>query len=566
MAKSYFVLETKKKRGTESSDSVWDVSLTKNHITENVADLFYEYLESSLGTISYFKVKDVLNDLKSAKNNNSRNVALGILISKVGGKEVLGGYVDSAWKALNDDLLLDVQNGRSGYSTDEYNAFYKGVTIKPENSHLVYAKEKDYAVSQGIDLKPYKKSSVTTNNEEIPLENTTNGTDNNGTDNNGTAPNNEHVVEESNNSQSQQTTNSTQPEQATNNEQAQTTSQTNNGEQPQNTNTNPGETPTPVAGNNETASQRAKLTPAESKAAGKYNRVSNFFGRHSALLTITVLALGIVGSAFIPSTFFATSVMSLMVLAGVGWLTSFLVMTVTPVKHAKRRSKLREKISKDCVSTNKMLNSFNSDFNSMEMSARGNHNSQARESAYRGRQNLQNAVNRLNSALTHQEELYDIIKQRRIRFTDNGKYGKARKLENMPVAIKNFISTFVRCELAVREYNDKIDSINERFNLDIQKETLTNWNELKEKVYRYYPNELNEYYERFGYTRDQGEEECPRRVSSTGEALRVYDFEAERQEPVAPNSEIEPENVTESTAEHTATATSENNEEFTDLP
>ena len=552
MAKSYFVLETKKKRGTESSDSVWDVSLTKNHITENVADLFYEYLESSLGTISYFKVKDVLNDLKSAKNNNSRNVALGILISKVGGKEVLGGYVDSAWKALNDDLLLDVKNGRSGYSTDEYNAFYNGVTVKPENSHLIYAKEKDYAVSQGIDLKPYKKSSVTTNNEEIPLENTTNGTDNNGT-----APNNEHVVEESNNSQSQQTTN---------NEQAQTTSQTNNGEQPQNTNTNPGETPTPVAGNNETASQRAKLTPAEPKAAGKYNRVSNFFGRHSALLTITVLALGIVGSAFIPSTFFATSVMSLMVLAGVGWLTSFLVMTVTPVKHAKRRSKKKKKISKDCVSTNKMLNSFNSDFNSMEMSARGNHNSQARESAYRGRQNLQNAVNRLNSALTHQEELYDIIKQRRIRFTDNGKYGKARKLENMPVAIKNFISTFVRCELAVREYNDKIDSINERFNLDIQKETLTNWNELKEKVYRYYPNELNEYYERFGYTRDQGEEECPRRVSSTGEALRVYDFEAERQEPVAPNSEIEPENVTESTAEHTATATSENNEEFTDLP
>ena len=545
MAKSYFVLETKKKRGTESSDSVWDVSLTKNHITENVADLFYEYLESSLGTISYFKVKDVLNDLKSAKNNNSRNVALGILISKVGGKEVLGGYVDSAWKALNDDLLLDVQNGRSGYSTDEYNAFYNGVTVKPENSHLVYVKEKDYAVSQGIDLKPYKKSSVTTNNEEIPLEN---------------------VVEESNNSQSQQTTNSTQPEQATNNGQAQSNSQTNNGEQPQNTNTNPGETPTPVAGNNETASQRAKLTPAESKAAGKYNRVSNFFGRHSALLTITVLALGIVGSAFIPSTFFATSVMSLMVLAGVGWLTSFLVMTVTPVKHAKRRSKLREKISKDCVSTNKMLNSFNSDFNSMEMSARGNHNSQARESAYRGRQNLQNAVNRLNFALTHQEELYDIIRQRRIRFTDSGKYGKARKLENMPVAIKNFISTFVRCELAVREYNDKIDSINERFNLDIQKETLANWNEIKEKVYRYYPNELNEYYERFGYTRDQGEAECPRRVSSTGEALRAYDFETERTEVLAPNSEIEPEAVSETAAEHTETATSENNEEFTDLP
>ena len=108
MAKSYYILESKKVNGTSERDTTWEVKLISKNVTETVADLFYDYLAQEMGTLSYFKVSDEIKALRQA-NKTSRQTALGILAGKIGSFDILIGYVDHATKRLNNDLIADIE-------------------------------------------------------------------------------------------------------------------------------------------------------------------------------------------------------------------------------------------------------------------------------------------------------------------------------------------------------------------------------------------------------------------------------------------------------------------------
>jgi hypothetical protein len=258
--------------------------------------------------------------------------------------------------------------------------------------------------------------------------------------------------------------------------------------------------------------------------------------------------------AFTPGTFWATSLFSLMLVGFSVWAVTFSLMTFVPgLKHAKQREMYRSKIDNCATKSNTLVADYNKNMNialnqagitlcDLQIAVKGE--GADKETAMRkvktalascnknkllralesSKQSLQNAINQLYStnskgvvvgALRHQEELYDEINARRNMYERAGRIAKVQKYDKMPVALRNYIATYARCEQAVIEINRNIEYLRE-CGLDVEKPHFENWDTVKEKTRRYYAGALNSYYEEFHYERDGK----PLRINSAGERIR----------------------------------------------
>lgn len=275
-------------------------------------------------------------------------------------------------------------------------------------------------------------------------------------------------------------------------------------------------TPTPVA----TATEK-RVAAAEKKSA-KYSRFWNYMGRNGHWLTGLGLLAFAVGVAFATT---GAGLLGIVMYSAITVLSATIVVSATPLRHARTRSKIREKIYKATNKTFTNLKEFHKTMRVVSQNACSKHPTQAGTNLKKAQNYLQTAVNALNNALIQQQNLYDSVKARSGRVSS----AKAIKLQSMPIALQHFLRAFIETEQAIHRYNDDVAAINKTEGYALTAERLTAWNELKEKVLKYYPGELNKEYKELGITRKSG---CPTRVAGDGKKLDPTDFEAET--PVAP--------------------------------
>ena len=578
MAKSYYILESKKVNGTIDRDTSWEVKLTSKNVTEGVAELFYEYLAEEMGTVAYFKVSNEIQALRTA-NKTSRQTALGLLAGKVGSFEILIGYVDHATKTLNNDLIEDVEQGKNGLSKEEYNEFYAGVKVKPENSHWLYFKAKTFAQENNIPLAPFKKTTTVQSNEEVvPVDagvvvNNSNPDEvvvNNGNpdgvvvtsgnpDGVVTSGNPDGVVVTSGNPDGVVTSGNPDGVVVTSGNPDGVVVTSGNPDGVVVTSGNPDEVVVPT-GDPVVTPKPQDTNPKEREDAAKYNPTAGFMRQHvSAIGTIMLLAT-IAALAFTPGTFWATSLLSLLAINLGYWATSFSIMTFVPgIRHAIQRDALRAKIDKCATKSNSHVSNYNNNMNvalsqagvtfcDLQIATMGEgadketamrkvktalascNKSKVLRAIENSKAELQNAINQLYStnskgvavgALRHQEELYDRINARRNAYERAGRTAKVQKYDRMPVPVLNYIATYIRCEQAVIEINKKIEMLNQ-CGFEVQKPNFENWNTVKEKTRRYYAGALNAYYEDYHYERDGK----PLRINAAGERIKpIESFE-----------------------------------------
>ncbi len=546
MAKSYYILESRKVNGTSERDTTWEVKLTSKNVTESVADLFYDYLAQEMGTLSYFKVSEEIKALRQA-NRTSRQTALGILAGKVGSFDILIGYVDHATKRLNNDLIADIEQGKDGLSVEEYNQFYAGVKVKPENSHWIYYKAKTFAQESNSELVPYRKPTTVQTSEEVvnPVVVDASDDDTNPTvvvnpnANGDTNPNG--VVNPNANGD-------TNPNGVVINN--------GNGDGTGDGNGNGNGSGATVVVNpaERQTAQRQDTTPADNQNSARYNPTAGFMRRHVSIITTLTILTTIIALAFTPGTFWATSLLSLLAINFATWAVSFSIMTFVPgLREAKRRDALRSKIDKCSTMSNKHISDYNNNMNvalsqagvtlcDLQIAVHGEGADKERAMAKvraalgscnrdkvlraieNSKRELQTAINQLYStngrgvivgALRHQEELYDAINARRNAYESKGNTSKVHKYDIMPVALRNYIATYIRCEQAVVEINQKIELLIQ-CGLEVEKPHFENWDTIKDKTRRYYAGVLNAYYEENHYERGG----LPLRINSAGERIK----------------------------------------------
>ena len=533
MAKSYYILKAKQIAGTTESDAKYEIVPECTKVTDNVSKLFYTYLLAEMGTMPFFNVNKEIEDLRSASSRTVKTV-LGILVGKVGGYDRLGGFISRALEKLNADIKADTENGTGGLSSEEYAEFYSE-SKRPRHSHWVYFRAKDYARENEIPLSKYKKSTtVVYSSADVgavpggtPVEGGTpvgGGTPVEG----GTPVGGGTPVE---------------------------------GGNPVGGGT-PVEGGTPVGGGTPVdgapvvtdPTPKQDKNPAEKQDSAKFNPTAAFFREHPAMISVITAAAVVLGLAFTPGTFWATSLFSLMLVGFAVWAVTFSLMTFVPgLKHAKQREMYRSKIDNCSTKSNSHVSESNNYMNialkqagitlcDLQIAVLGEgadkeaarrkisaalgscNKSKVLRAIENSKRELQNAINQLYStnskgvvvgALRHQEELYDEINARRNMYERAGRVAKVQKYDRMPVALRNYIATYARCEQAVIEINRNIEYLRE-CGLDVEKPHFENWDTVKEKTRKYYAGALNSYYEEFHYERDGK----PLRINSAGERIK----------------------------------------------
>lgn len=488
--KKYYILVTKKKRGSETIDATWSVGSASSD--KVLATSFFTHLSEIIEAKADIGEKGTLQIairkiLAEDTTNNARTKACKDLATILGADNAKMSWVDTAWEHVNGEIESDLtkpSNERTfKISQKAYKTYYTnaaGVFTRPENSFVRYYREKLKVNGGEIGPdEPTRKTGVVSGTALNAMVTGTTGTP---------------TV------------------------------------QPTNTVTDPAVLNLVVDNNtnkvdNSTAQKRVA---ALEKKAARFNRFSNFLGRNGNWLGGLAI-VGLIVGIGIATT--GTSMLGVLMYGAVGVLASSVVLYATPVRHARIRSKIRERITRKTKTSMSQLKQFYAAMDSMENSAKGNHPNDAKTKATLAKNYLQSSIKTLTEALHRQSDLYDKVKERKTKLGVE----KSRKLSSMPIALDYFIKAFVNVEQAIHKYNDDIAKLNETYNLGIPLERIDEWFKvndngkeegLKHFVYKYYPNELNKAYNEMGIKHHAGQEdECDKRLTQEGTNLEKHDFE-----------------------------------------
>lgn len=477
MAISYYVLESKKIKGTVNTEETWNAKLSKNHVNKEFAEVFYTYLKKTVKDnvpedARVVEILSTINDVNVATTSAARYAAYKKLEDKFSDNQQLIACVEDAWKLFNSNLKDQVKSGSiKAINQEGYDNYYNG-SAKPEYSFVKYYKEKLYI---GKEPEPYgAKSAKTTKAKK---------------------------VKDTINAQTTQTTikDSSIP-----------TTQT-----IKNNNTN-----TP-------ATKKVKEIALPKKPL-KVDRGLYFLGRHGALITFSLLSIATLSTLLIPSTLFAVSAMSFMSIVMVSWATAFSIAKFSSAKHAIKRNKLREESIKYSKQSQSELKAFNIKINQIDKMVEGNHPNKASLLADQSVTELKHAITNLKASLSKLSCLYDNVNDRAIALAVRHKVVQENKLRAIPIAVQEYVQSFAITEIAIRKYNEKLTEANKSGKVgELKVEHIDTWDSLKKESYKYFKNELNYFYQVNEFVRDPESKDTivPRLISDEGEPIRREDWE-----------------------------------------
>ena len=494
--KKYYILVTQKSSGTGTTDATWCVERKgPKNVDEVLSTSFFSHLRDIVESKADVSVKaniqiQINTILSASSTNTARANACSTLEGMLSVDDAMMSWVDTAWKNVNMEIAGDLRKPEADrkfrISEDSYTAYYTredGTALKkPENSYVTYYRSKLMA-NGGVmgEAEPVRVSVRPAPAPVAPVETPV-----------------DPVIP---------VTPVTPVEPAAP--------------------VAPVAPATPVApvAPADPAPVEKRLAAAEKKSA-KYSRFWNYTGRNGHWLGGLGLLAFAVGVAVATT---GASLLGIVLYSTIAVVSATIVVCATPLRHARIRSKIREKIYKVTNKSYTNLKEFHKNMRIVNQQASSKHPTQATESLRKAKMYLQTAVNELNRALLHQESLYDTIKARSKKVSTS----KAIKLQSMPVALRHFLRAFIETEQAMHRYNDDVATINARDGYTLDAERISAWNDLKEKVLRYYPGELNREYKELGITRKSG---VPTRVDASGKKLDPSDFDAEAPvvTPVAP--------------------------------